>query len=346
MKKTKLATAIAAGGILAFGLAAGVRAEVLGTSFINMTNFIINGTDGQPLDYNTDFSVLTFTSSANVSAELGGVGTSTSSTVAPIDLAQVSQGTPPAIAENTFPVISSAAGYPVTNYALADQYEAGAPIDNVPLNGSTFPLGADVASSAYVGIATGSTDASAESNNNLNASWIFALSQDQGITFTFDAEAYLEAFSTAEEIFPGFGTAAYAFIFEISDQVTGDQYFEWKPDGTVGTGIIGGTETLDPFTLNRTRSVNAPPLTGTDLALWNGAAYGVANSGSFSATTGTLNALCNYGSGPTACLYQLSARITTLADAKRVAVPEPSAIALMGIGLLGIAVARLRRRSA
>lgn len=302
----RVSLALVSAGLLS--LSGASQAYVMASSMFDLSNFTIKGSNGDVLDAG-DFSFLTFTTSADQDVTLSGPGggsddDTASSSSGSINFAPicVGNGCNPILPDDSLPKLSAppAAG----NYAAADQREEGAPITG--LQGFTNP--ANIGQGSYVGIDTGSAIASSNANNNLNASFIFSLAQEQGVTLGFNLDAWLQVAMTADEVFPGFATSAYDLTFSVTDLSTGATVYSWSPD------FFGdGTRTLSlnapvPINLQLTRDV-------TNVA--------------FADTTPVLAA---------DTLYQLSARSNTNADAGRQtpSVPEPSILALVGLGLLGM----------
>ena len=327
MNKTRslLATAL-------FGLAtiAGTaQADMTATAYIDVTNFVILGSDNEALDFNTDFvsGSLTFTSSADMDGTLtgtAGFSQSDPNSIVNIDFAAECLGSGcPVLAENTYPFITGAQGI---DYVTADQSQIGSPIANLP---GFSTLGANVGQGAY-GSLTDPTTAtgSANANNGLEANWQFSLAQDQGISFAGDFRTYLEAFAEAGEVFPGKASAATSFLITITDI---DQN-----SATFGQVIFS----FAPDLLNETTSANANNF-GVDLQTCGNLAAvlgGCGNTdlaGNFLSTTVALAANN---------LYQLSIRSNANIDIARqeVVVPEPGMLGLLGLSMMGLFLARRR----
>lgn len=332
--------AVILSGVIAL-MATGAKADILATSVLEMTDFLIyggiavDGSGGTVLDA-SDFSSLSYTGSADINGNLGSSTYTDGSTTIPIDLTlqcvgDCGSGSATGVTENGFEILSSALGDPVNNYSIADSYESGAPITGTGLTGS-----ATVSNGSWVGIEYGTTDASANSNNNLNGSFTFAVNNDQtnGIRLDFDARAYLEAYVDTYEIPDAFATAFMEVTFTITAD-NGTKVLDWSPNGSTGNAEVG-TEISDDIDLNETISRVAT----TTVPLTTGGIHtaGSATTGFFSIQTLALTAGTE---------YTLSFRINANADGKRVAVsvPEPGMVGMLGLGVLALGFARRRVRN-
>lgn len=303
MNKFKNNMAIAAiSGVAIFG-ASLAQADVLATSVLKLEGltFYKEGTT-TVLDA-SDFSALFYTSSADVSAELNGTISADdddTSSAAAIDLGPVCVGGGcPAVTNNVFPIISSTSGAPSSHFSAADQDQEGSPIDSLGV-----ALGADISSASYVSL-IGQSSGSSNANNELGSDFVFS-GYSGGIDVAFDLTAYIEAFATADSIFPSKAAAAFSVVFAITDD-TGAEIFN--------------------FTFADSRT-NTSPLSYGDAKVFGYAGpMGFSTGDIFDATE----------------TYTLSARTTTNADATMV--PEPGMIALLGAGLLGLGFSRKRREA-
>jgi len=327
----KHAYALVAAGLIAVGAPAASHASALATSTLDMTNFEILHSNGTIFD-TTDFNPLVPASSASISAAYNSaVGTTAAagpSATGQIDLSPVCQGPDcPGVANNTFPALTAP---PTANFVAADQNESGAPVSGLKdAGGNPISTGATVQSGSWAvlaGQAPGPNTSSA--NNQLNSSWRFALAGADSMTFKFDASLYQEAFTSLDSVFPSSAQTSSQFFIKITDQNTGAVLFNWSPNGVNGDGV-GATAESDPFDLNAGISRNSP---FNGQSLLPGETAGTPLSGSFSATTGVLAANDLSGNPIT---YRLDATLKTTAAA--VSVPEPGILALMGIGLVGMA---------
>lgn len=332
MKKTLTAVASA---VLATFILSSANADVLGTSVAKISNFLIKDDAGNVID-ESQLVDLSFDSTAGATATLGGVSEAidgaTDSNSDGIDFPTKNSGateTPPgndlcvgdctgiigpAANDNSFTVLDSATVQAAGqgSYSWADQLESGAPITGLTdSSGNPVSTGATVGNASYVYLDdSSSNDGSADSNNNLNASWDFVTNTDFAfLNFSFILDWGLVAFVDELET-DAFATVNVSINFDLVDEF----------------GNLLLNETTVNLALSRDELNNDPI---------QEISAGVSNSAQSFNTLGPIVANRT---------YTLTARINTNVDADRVGVPEPEILALLGLGFLGLGAVRRRMK--
>jgi hypothetical protein len=301
MKPSVLHSAI--GAALLLSAAGAAQANFYSIAISEITNFTVTGISAN------DFSASSLRSTNN--ADWGAneeQNSITSVALNPID-PQVSDcgpgGCDIGLAQNQFAIVGNPA---------SDDWARG---DSQVSNPDIFGSGAASAVAETVAKPnTGTPPPAVEALGENAVSGTFELAATTLLSFSFDADAYIEV-----ETFDLGATAGsdIAFVISITEEGSSDAIFEWVP--TLNGGATGGTVSSSPFSLNTGRFASDIESFVFDPA-----------QGNFAAST-TLDA----GS------YSLRVTMTTKSEGSQpFPAPTPATLALLGAGLIGLGAARRR----
>lgn len=318
-------------------------ADVLATSIIELNGLMFTDEDGNQFTQDNEITIISAVNSSNgtnatlnkVSETMADVnvnapGSIDLPTIAPngtFSHTDVFDGNPDLCVgtacssqiDNSFTntIASSTTGDPSSDLAFSDELLTGAA---VIFPGATAGATVSVESTSML---TGNGSGAALTENGLIADFEFKVGEDTKFFIDFNASAYMEAYVSTDVTAPddtGNAFATRSISFKLTDNF-GNVLLEWSPDGN--GAIAAGVSVFDSFNLNTSLSRSE---------ISNGAVaeggIGVIESGRFFAGT---EAILVAGD-----LYHLTASQKVSVNAKQ-NVPEPSVIALLGMGLLGFA---------
>ncbi|MBE3025438.1 EDSAP-1 family PEP-CTERM protein [Janthinobacterium sp. GW458P] len=315
--------------LLLLGSSGAARATAYGYSYINAYGLTISNPSGSiSLVSNIDLSRTT--ASLNGSGVIRGGSNE-------IDAPQAARGAV-SKGQNDF----TQQGMGNASYARGDAQIISSQIPPFP-PGSTSTHTVNAAEAFLTG--AGTADASGR-NGSSTALAINIVVGEPGATlaFNFQAQPYMQLFLDAQA---GLGSSASANVgltFTLIDE-NGQVAFNWAPDGTLGSGILGGTELADSANLNTGYAQS--PLTSGSLFTYDptgcgaptGTGSGTDCGGLFSAVTDNLAA-----GSYTLVLNMINS--TELAYVpSSTPMPSPGTLALMAAGCAALASMRPRWRA-
>ncbi len=206
----------------------------------------------------------------------------------------------------------------------------------------SFPPGADsvqavVAAEAHL---HGPGYAYAAPSNGSNTGIAIKVVVDRpGAAFYFDFRAFPYLLALLDQ--PGQGaSAALQTSIQVLD-ANGAAVFSWAPDGALGSGIHGGAEWADDFNLNLNLGAAGAP--GGALAYDPAACGEPTGSGIGRACGGRFTAVSdNLAAGNYLLVLDVASSVDVIQPA---AIATPGTLALLGLGLAGLAIGERRRPS-
>ncbi|CDG83852.1 EDSAP-1 family PEP-CTERM protein [Janthinobacterium agaricidamnosum] len=187
---------------------------------------------------------------------------------------------------------------------------------------------------------TGTGDASGRNGSTTGFSVNFVVgSPTASLLFDFQADPFMQVFLQSNVGAGSSSTANLVVTFTITD-ATGATVFNWAPDGLLGSGIAGGTELADAANLNTGLATNT--LTKGTLFTYDPTGCGApTGTGIGTGCGGTFTALTN---ALAAGNYTLTLNAVESVDVIKT-IPEPTTLALLGLGLAGLCFGSRRKET-
>lgn len=312
MKFSKLFTQLAATSALAMamGLSGSAHANVYAVSYLDIDEIIVS------FEPDANVTLLASLNLSEANAKLNGAS-DTQGGAGFTDSPVAGLGTPTRT-NNAFNII----GVQPTEYSNSD---AWIPFDQVQGDPYTQTI-----SIAEANLTQNGSLASADAQNSSASFFSVNLIVNSPTTMSLIglADPFMQVLLSADAAIGSLSIAEIALTATLTNNDTGQVVFDWSPDGVVapgGGGCLGCVAEADPFSLNRNLTVGLPDTTIT---------YDPGGDNFFGAISDTL-IVGNY-------TLDLAMRSDVFLKLVR-NVPEPSTIALLGLGMMGLGLKRRRK---